>query len=407
MEAEVLNALRDPAGLPTHPIVFLVLGVLTFALHIAAVQIMLGASSLTLWGALSKNSYRRQLADDMLAVAKVMLSVAIVIGVAPLLFVQVVYDPFWYVSNVLSAWWVIGFIGVLIAGYLAMYWFYWQNESLIDNPTKCPGSMLIALALLLTVGFIMHVLTSQMLQPDQWMTWYAPNGVLDTSGRHIHAYNLSRFAFFISLSVPVIGAFLLAYRRYLRVKPSADHAYLDWVGGLAMKAITLGGVLSLVIGAVWLSGLEGSQEAFATSPWVMLSAVALLATVAYSVWTWMNARDSFHSYFVLAVGAVALIVVAAARELFRWSILVDGFGFDAWNYPLNLDWYSTILFFTTFAVVGGSVLGYFLTVSWQAGQTEGVYTPSPVVTKLGKAALAIVVLWIVQFFAVGFYVWMR
>lgn len=407
MEAEVLNALRDPAGLPTHPIVFLVLGVLTFALHIAAVQIMLGASGLTLWGALSKDQHRRQLASDMLGVAKVMLSVAIVIGVAPLLFVQVVYDPFWYASNVLSAWWVIGFIVFLILGYLAMYWFYWSNEDLINKPTKCPGSMVIAIALLLVVGFIMHFLTSQMLEPDHWVNWYAPNGVIDASGRHIHAFNLWRFAFFIALSIPVIGAFLLAYRRYLRVKDNANHAYLNWVGELGMKAITLGGVLSLILGAVWLSGLEGKSAEFALSPWVMLSAMALLAVVAYAIWTWQNARDSFHSYFVLAAGAVALIVVASARELLRWSILVDGFGFDAWNYPLNVDWYSTILFFGTFLIVGGSVWAYFLTVAWQAGQSTGVYTPSSKVTAMGKFALTAVVLWMVQFFAVGFYVWMR
>ena len=41
MNAEMLLALRDPAGVPSHPLVFLLLGVLTFALHIAAVQVML------------------------------------------------------------------------------------------------------------------------------------------------------------------------------------------------------------------------------------------------------------------------------------------------------------------------------------------------------------------------------
>jgi hypothetical protein len=44
MTPEMLYALRDPAGVPSHPLVFLLLGVLTFALHIAAVQVMLGAA---------------------------------------------------------------------------------------------------------------------------------------------------------------------------------------------------------------------------------------------------------------------------------------------------------------------------------------------------------------------------
>ena len=51
MTPEMLYALRDPAGVPSHPALFLVLGVLTFALHIAAVQVTLGAGTLTLGGA--------------------------------------------------------------------------------------------------------------------------------------------------------------------------------------------------------------------------------------------------------------------------------------------------------------------------------------------------------------------
>lgn len=51
MNVEMLLALRDPAGVPSHPLVLLLLGVLTFALHIAAMQVMLGAGTLVLAGA--------------------------------------------------------------------------------------------------------------------------------------------------------------------------------------------------------------------------------------------------------------------------------------------------------------------------------------------------------------------
>ena len=136
MDAAMLYALRDPAGVPSHPLVFLVLGVLTWALHIAAVQVMLGASALTLYGAFSRNPYWRRLAAAMLSTAKIAVSVAIVLGVAPLLFVQVIYDPFWYTSNVLSARWVIGFIVILIVAYLAMYMFYYRNPKLATQPVR-------------------------------------------------------------------------------------------------------------------------------------------------------------------------------------------------------------------------------------------------------------------------------
>mgnify|MGYP006166651753 FL=1 len=205
MTPEMLSALRDQAGVPSHPLVFLVLGVLTFALHIAAVQVMLGAASLTLRGAFSGSLHWRRLAAAMITTAKIAVSVAIVIGVAPLLFVQVVYDPFWYTSNVLSAWWVIGFIVLLIAGYIALYVFYWKNHDIVKEGGRGGVWMVASLALLLAVGFIVHSLTNQMLFPEHWMAWYAPQGVVNPDGHSLHHWNLPRFLFFIALSAPVTG----------------------------------------------------------------------------------------------------------------------------------------------------------------------------------------------------------
>lgn len=411
MDAQALYALRDVAGVPTHPIVFLILGVVTFALHIAAVQIMLGASGLTIWGALSKDSHQRRLAQSMVMVSKVMLSVAIVIGVAPLLFVQVTYDPFWYTSNVLSAWWVIGFLVFLTVGALLWFFFNAKNENLATEKTFCAGSAILAVVMFLIVGFIMHVLTNQMLSPEKWMQWYAPNGVLDTSGRGIHDFNLARFMFFISLSVPVIGAVLVGYRRYYLPR-MADKTlnmtqdYLDWAGRLGQNLIVVGGVVSVLIGAWWMATLPANQATFALSPWVLLSLALLLAFVAFAFWVRMGKMDTLWAYAVLPVGAVALIMVAAAREILRYHVLMGAHGYDVFTYPINMDWYSTLMFFATFLIVGGGVLAYMLTVAWKAGQAEGVYTPGPIISRMGDIGIALIALWIVQYFAVGLYVWL-
>lgn len=411
MDAQALYALRDVAGVPSHPVIFLILGVVTFALHIAAVQILLGASGLTIWGALSKDYNKRRLAQSMVFVAKVMLSVAIVLGVAPLLFVQVTYDPFWYTSNVLSAWWVIGFLVFLTVGALLWFFFNSKNHHLTTEKTFCPGSAILAVALFLLVGFIMHVLTNQMLSPDKWMQWYAPNGVIDTSGRGIHDFNLARFLFFISLSAPVIGAVLVAYRRYYMPRLGdkeldMTQTYLDWAGNLGQNLIMFGGVVSVVIGIWWMATLPDQVAAFALSPWVMLSLGLLLAFVAFALWVRMGKMDTLWAYAVLPVGAVALIMVAAAREILRYDILMGQHGYDVFSYPVNMDWYSTLMFFGTFLIVGGGVLAYMLTVAWKAGQTQGVYTPGPILSRMGDIGIALIVLWIVQYFAVGLYVWL-
>ncbi|MEW6765033.1 MAG: hypothetical protein AB1344_04495 [Pseudomonadota bacterium] len=412
MDAQALYALRDVAGIPTHPVVFLILGVATFALHIAAVQIMLGASGLTIWGALSGDAHKRRLAQSMVMVTKFMLSVAILIGVAPLLFVQVTYDPFWYTSNVLSAWWVIGFILILTVASLLWFWFNARNYKLGESKkTSCPGSAILSVILLLVVGFIMHVLTNQMLSPEKWMEWYAPGGVLDTSGRTLHEYNLPRFLFFIVMSVPVIGAVLVGYRRFYLPRLGDEslnmsREYLDWTGRLGQKMISIGGVLTVVMGIWWMATLPEKVAGFAYSPWAIISLLALLGFAAFARWVNAGRMDSLWAYAVLGVGAVAGIVVAIAREILRWDILMGVHNYNAMEYPVNMDWYSTILFFATFLIVGGGALAYMITVAWKAGQTKGVYTPGPVISRMGDIAIALIALWIIQYFAIGFYVWL-
>ncbi|UOG90707.1 MAG: hypothetical protein L3K52_10890 [Candidatus Thiothrix sulfatifontis] len=407
MNAEMLYALRDVAGVPSHPVLFLILGVLTFALHMIAVQVMLGASGLVIWGALSKAAYKRQLAAAMLGVAKIAVSVAVVLGVAPLLFVQVIYDPFWYTSNVLSAWWVIGFILILIVGYLLMYFFYAKNHHLETQKTICPGSMVLSLVLLLVVGFIMHVLTYQMLSPDQWMQWYAPNGEIDASGRKLHDYNLWRFAFFISLSVLVVSGWVFAYRHYISHRIDVDNGYLQWLRGLATTLSFVGGGVALFFGIGWMVTLPAPQAGFAFSPWVVLAAVLIALTAVMPKLIGSRVNAPLFGYGLFGMAAVTMILIAVAREVLRWNILFGQFGYNALDYPVNMDWYSTLMFFGTFLIVGGVVLTYFLTVAWQAGQTEGVYTPSPAITRLGNLSILLIALWIVQFFVTGLWVWLR
>ena len=119
--AAMTAALADPAGAPSHPAIFLVLGVVTFALHIAAVSILLGSTGLALFARYKATDDWLRLGSTMAFTAKAATGAAIVLGVAPLLFVQVIFDPFWYASSMLSAVWTLVFLGLLMIGYLALY----------------------------------------------------------------------------------------------------------------------------------------------------------------------------------------------------------------------------------------------------------------------------------------------
>jgi hypothetical protein len=97
-----------------------------------------------------------------------------------------------------------------------------------------------------------------MLFPENWMGWYAPQGVVNPDGHSLHYWHLPRFGFFIALSAPVTGAWLYAYRRYLQASAQPDAAYLAWLLPLAQKLMLVGGVVAVLLGAVWMatSGLS-------------------------------------------------------------------------------------------------------------------------------------------------------
>lgn len=404
MDLATLYALRSPAGVPSHPVIFLVLGVLTWALHILAVQVTLGSSLMSLIGLARREgadaSHWRRLAMMLLNHAKIGVSIAIVVGVAPLLFVQVIYDPFWYVSNVLSARWAIGFIVILLLAYWALWLHYWGvHRRQADAPAPLAWGV-ISLALLLVVGFIMHVLTSQMLHPEAWKEWYAPGGVIDPSGSGIHAFNLGRYAFIMALALPVTGAWLMACREYLSARDGEDPDYLSFLARQAARLTMIGGLVALALLALWMLTLPTESAAFALSPWTALVALTVILLT-------LLGRSRLNGYWAFAWALVTALSVGIIREAYRHAVLYGLHGYDFMNYKINMDWYSTLLFFITFALVGGLALVFMISLAWKAGQTRGIYTAGPVVSKLGTLTVVVTSLWVVQYFIFGALTMMR
>ena len=77
------------------------------------------------------------------------------------------------------------------------------------------------------------------------------------------------------------------------------------------------------------------------------------------------------------------------------------------NLAVHWDVPSLAIFFVTFLLVGGTALAYIFISAWKAGlATAGhpgaVWTPSAGLERLGFWASALLGLWIVGYFVVGF-----
>ena len=268
--AAMTAALADPAGAPSHPAIFLVLGVVTFALHIAAVSILLGSTGLALFARYKATDDWLRLGSTMAFTAKTSMAAAIVLGVAPLLFVQVIFDPFWYATSMLSAVWTLVFLAALLVSYLALYranavMHAHNGQSVLS--ARAVFWLVVAFVLFIKCGALMHTFANQALFPTHWLEWYAPNGQIDASGRSLHYVLLPRFLFFISLALPVTAGWIYGLRRWVLSKRhvhNEDGLYSDFLEKVAFRLGQTGGVLVFVLGVIWMLMLPPEQQSAET-----------------------------------------------------------------------------------------------------------------------------------------------
>jgi hypothetical protein len=359
-----LDNLRDPMGLPFYGVVFQVLMVLTFALHIFFINIVVGALLLALLGRFSSAEYMQRLARTLAKVATISLSVAVVLGVAPLLFVQVIYDPFWYSANLLSAWWAMLFLLLVMLGFLAAYGSYLVGK---ERAGAIRLAGLASFAMIVAAGSIIHMLNMESLRPEMWGEWYTAGNQLATSGWAFKAFSVSRFGHFIVPSAINAGIFLMLYSWYLTGKPGTNRDYLDWVATLGGKITRVSLVVQAGFGLWWLFAVPGNLN-FLVNPGFHLGVT--IAVVALAALFWATAAPQRRAPVAALISFIAVLAMSISREALRMAY-VGIFDYSIYDYPVQIDWGSTILFLATF-VAGLVIMSYPLLVAYKAGRGEEV-----------------------------------
>lgn len=385
-----INVMRDSAGIPFYPVVFQGLYVLTWALHAAFVLLALGSMGLSIYGSTKQktDSHWKLLTPHLIMTGKISVSVLIVLGVAPLLFTQVIYDSGWYVANTLSGAWVFIFIYALVLGYSMFYWYQSANKKGSSSNTLIG---IVSFAILVFCGVLMHNFAVESISPTKWMEWYAPNGVVDNSGWNFHI-DIVRLAFMVSLMIPVTGIFMQNYSDFLGTRKDFTPKYLDFVKNLGTKMAVVGLLISAVLFVLWML-----QVGLLFNP---LSLVTIVAVVVLL----MMAKANKNSYMTTVVLVVVALLISGIRELIRYNIM-SKVGYDVYSYPMNLEWETIIMFLSTFVVLGFTGVAFILTMAWKIGKndTGKVYVASENsgVSKLANISLWVFSIWLVVYFAWG------
>jgi hypothetical protein len=151
-------------------------------------------------------------------VHKIPTSVALGInfGVAPLLFIQVIYGHFLYTSSVLMATFWILIIPLLIIAYYGTYMHSFKYES---NRILSLISLGISLVIFLYIAFIFVNNMTLMLHPEKWSAYFDNRGglILNLDDPIL----LPRYLHFLTASIAIAGLFT-AIIWYIRKKKQSE-----------------------------------------------------------------------------------------------------------------------------------------------------------------------------------------
>ncbi len=147
----------------------------TFLLHLLVMNIMLGWAII----AFCNHAFRDTIADDNQLISKNLpftIAFTINFGVAPLLFLQVLYGHFMYTSSVLMAVFWLSIVAILLLAYYATYLYNLQFSKMSGLHTLLSG--IIAL-FLLAIAFLFTNNMSLMVSPESWVHYFDhPDGML-------------------------------------------------------------------------------------------------------------------------------------------------------------------------------------------------------------------------------------
>lgn len=344
----------DPNALPAPYWVFKFLLLVTFVLHIVAMNAILGGSILALvgkWGSKDVKAGNR-IFFDVAKKLPVLLPATITLGVAPLLFVQVIYGQFFYTSSVIMAWpWLFVLVFITIA-YYGYYYVSFRSGRDATSPTG--GILLVSTILIAAVGFIYCNNFTLSQTPSRWAQKY----FADPSGWSLNLSEptlIPRYLHFVTAAIAV-GGLLLILIAYSKWK--SDLEYSRSVFRLGGKAFLYASMAQFVIGTWFLVSLPRTlrmtfmgDNVLGTA--IMMAGIVLALAAIFLMSEAMRKEDVRLGLWIIGGLSIAVIAcMAVMRDLLRDAYLQQYFRPE--QFPTQTQWSVFPLFLALF--VGGVVL---------------------------------------------------
>ncbi len=346
-----------PDTIPAPAWLFWLLGIVMFMLHILVINTLLGSSIILLVNRLfgKKGPLQESLSSNVAVKSMGLFAFGINLGVAALLFLQVIYGHFMYTSSVLMAvYWII-VIPLLILAYYAGY----MHVRLSDKaPILSVVSLFVSTGILLYIGFAFVNNMTLMLMPDKWNAYFANRGgtILNTGDPIFWP----RYLHFLTASIAIGGLFLALVQNF-RAKKGAK-------GGVksGLKIFAWATCVQVLVGLWFLIALPRDiMMSFMGGDLIHTITLALGILLALSViYTAFRGKLNITLYHLLAIMLLMVINRSNVRALY----LEDVFSLKSLELTPQ---YGILALFLVVLAIGLGVVFYMVKLVMKAPAQNG------------------------------------
>ncbi|HKK91435.1 MAG TPA: hypothetical protein VJ936_08540 [Desulfobacteraceae bacterium] len=326
----------------------------TFVLHLLLMNLMLGSAIIAAVQRWKDRSAPTGIDQPAARRLPFVIAFAVNLGVAPLLFLQVLYGHFMYTSSILMAVYWLSVIGLVILAYYGAYLYAY-------GPSETGKTLLVSgiTLLLLTTGFLFTCNMTLMLTPEEWPAYFE-NG----SGLFLPLTDptlIPRYLHFVVSAVAVAGLFHAAMGKWKKTPDRADTA----LGRNGMKWFFYATLVQVPVGFWFFAALPGHvmKEFMGGSPY----ATALFATGIFAACLCLVfgfKRKTGASVVSLAATVVLMVLI---RDALRRAYLMEYFTLD--DLIVHQAW-SPLLFFIACLAFGAAMVFYMVKLAIQAVHKE-------------------------------------
>jgi len=309
------------------------LHILTLSMHFAAMNFMLGGILVAAAGTRTRHRdhpmFRR-----LMALLPSAMAATVTLGVAPLLFLQLVYPHQLYPAAIVSGWFWLLVIPVVI---LAYYFLYAGSFGSKTSARSGAGFLWAALPCLVYVSLLYSSVFSLAERPDLILRLYrqSQSGLL---GNPEVGYSLLRWLHMV-LGAAAVGSFFASL--LAKDDPELFHVFrkiYGWAIGIASAA----GLAYLISLREAMSGLLRG-----TGAWVLAAGILASLGSLYLLW---------HRRFVLSaviLSASLVLMVTTRHQLRLWQLRGQ---FDPASWRIAPQWAAIALFAAFLAIAAAAIV---------------------------------------------------